>query len=174
MTLSIIVATDRDRGIGIDNRLPWRLPEDLAHFKRMTTGHPIIMGRKTFESIGRPLPGRRNIVITRNPAWQHEGVDCVSSISQALALVQLPSTEQADSNMSAETEAFVIGGAEIYRQALPLCTRLVVTEIDKVFDCDTFFPAIDGHVWEESARQAYHSDLNDCDYAFVEYVRIAE
>ncbi len=87
MSLTIIVATDRARGIGIDNRLPWRLPEDLAHFKRTTTGHPVIMGRKTFESIGKPLPGRRNIVITRNPDWRHEGVETVASPTAAIALI---------------------------------------------------------------------------------------
>jgi len=167
MTLTIIVATDRDRGIGIDNRLPWRLPEDLAHFKQVTTGHPIIMGRKTFESIGRPLPGRRNIVITRNPAWRHDGVECVSSIQEAVALVQQPIAVQGN----LETNAFVIGGAEIYLQALPFCEQLLITEIDKVFDCDTFFPAFDEHAWSEKARQAYHSEYNDCNYAFVTYVR---
>jgi dihydrofolate reductase len=154
MTLSIIVATDRAGGIGIDNRLPWRLPEDLAHFKRTTTGHPIIMGRKTFESIGRPLPGRRNIVVTRNPLWQHAGVEAVGGLPQALALV-------------GADDAFVIGGAELYVQALPLAQRLIVTEIDRVFDCDAFFPAIDKARWHETARQTHYSELNACAYAFV-------
>ena len=169
MTLTIIVATDRDRGIGVDNRLPWRLPEDLIHFKRVTTGYPIIMGRKTFESIGKPLPERRNIVITRNPAWRHDGIECVASVAQAVALVQPETTVQA--NLA--TKAFVIGGAEIYRQALPLCDQLLITEIDKVFDCDTFFPILDKHAWSETARQAYHSEHNHCSYAFVTYVRSA-
>lgn len=169
MTLTIIVAIDRNRGIGIGNRLPWRLPEDLAHFKHITTGHPIIMGRKTFESIGKALPGRRNVVVTRNPAWQHDGVECVASIADALALVH------------SDAEAFVIGGAEIYRQALPFCTRLVITEIDKVFECDTFLPALDiersdehpGKGWSETSRQNCYSELNDCSYAFVTYMRTA-
>lgn len=158
MPLTIIVAIDRARGIGIGNRLAWRLPEDLAHFKRMTMGHPIIMGRKTFESIGRPLPGRRNIVVTRNPAWRHDGVETVASPEAAAALLD-------------NGDAFIIGGAEIYAQALPLCTRLIVTEIDKVFDCDAFFPAFDPHQWQECARQGYYSEQIGCDYAFVTYQR---
>ena len=161
MPLTLIVATDRARGIGIENRLPWRLPEDLVHFKRTTIGHPIIMGRKTFESIGRPLPGRRNIVVSRNPAWQHEGVECVASVDAAIAVAPA-------------TEAFVIGGAQIYAETLARATRLIVTEIDRVFDCDAFFPAIDPNLWRESARQAYYSEHNECAYAFVTYQRIEE
>lgn len=158
MTLTIIVATDRARGIGIDNRLPWRLPEDLAHFKQVTVGHPVIMGRKTCESIGRPLPGRHNIVISRDPEWHLAGVDTVTSLSAAITL-------------AAGKSAFVIGGAEIYHQALTLCDQLIVTEIDRVFDCDAFFTHIDAHDWSESARQTYYSDLNGCSYAFVTYQR---
>lgn len=159
MRLTIIVATDSAGGIGIDNRLPWRLPEDLAHFKRLTTGHPIIMGRKTFESIGRALPGRRNIVVSRNPDWRHEGVDTVASLPAAMALVP-------------GQDGFVIGGAEIYQQALPLCERMIVTEIAKAFDCDAFFPPIDTNQWKETAREAYYSEQNGCAYAFVTYQRI--
>ena len=159
MTLTIIVATDSARGIGIENRLPWRLPEDLAHFKRVTTGHPIIMGRKTFESIGRPLPGRQNIVVSRDPAWHLSGIESAASLPAAIAL-------------TTGKDAFIIGGAEIYKQALPLCDRLIVTEIDKVFDCDTFFPEIDASHWKESLREAYYSEQNGCSYAFVTYQRI--
>jgi dihydrofolate reductase len=156
--LTIIVATDRQRGIGIHNTLPWRLPEDLAHFKRMTSGHPIIMGRKTFESIGRPLPNRRNIVITRNPGWHADGVEAVASLDAALQLLgSLP--------------AFVIGGAQIYIEALPYADRLIVTEIDKMFDCDAFFPSIDASQWKEVAREQYHSEANHFNYAFVTYQR---
>ncbi|HEY8606744.1 MAG TPA: dihydrofolate reductase [Noviherbaspirillum sp.] len=152
--LTIIVAIDRDRGIGVDNKLPWHLPEDLAHFKRLTTGHPIVMGRKTYESIGRPLPNRRNVVITRNPAWRAEGVEAVGSIEQALRLL-------------AGTPAFLIGGAQIFEQALGLADRMIVTEIDKRFDCDTFFPEVDATQWREVARERFHSEDNACDYAFV-------
>jgi dihydrofolate reductase len=156
--LTIIVATDRHNGIGIDNKLPWHLPEDLAHFKRTTSGHAILMGRKTFESIGRPLPNRRNIVITRNPEWKHEGVDAVTSVDAALALL-------------GDEEAFVIGGAQIYAETLPRTSRLVVTEIGQTFACDAFFPPIDPAVWKETARERYHSDKNGFDYAFVTYQR---
>lgn len=157
--LTIIVATDLQGGIGIDNKIPWRVPEDMAYFKRTTTGHPIIMGRKTFDSLGRPLPNRRNIVITRNAAWQHEGVESVSSLAQAIALL-------------AGADAFIIGGAQIYVEALPYTARLLVTEIGKRYDCDTFFPAIDPQQWHEVARDQYHSESNNFDYAFVTYDRI--
>jgi dihydrofolate reductase len=156
--LTIVVAIDAQRGIGINNTLPWHLPEDLAHFKRTTTGHPIIMGRKTFDSIGRPLPNRRNIVVTRNPDWRHDGVEAVMSLDAAIALVR-------------ELPACIIGGAQIFSEALPLVDRLVVTEIAKTFDCDTFFPAIDPAQWTEVAREAHHTDAGGFDYAFVTYQR---
>ena len=142
--LCVIVAIDSAGGIGINNTLPWRLPEDLAHFKRTTSGHPIIMGRKTFDSIGRPLPNRRNIVVTRNHAWSHPGVESVSSLEQA---------------------------AQIYQQALPLAQRLIVTEIARRFDCDAFFPAIDGQQWQAVARESHHDASQNLDYAFVTYER---
>ncbi|MBB5199449.1 dihydrofolate reductase [Glaciimonas immobilis] len=163
--LTIIVATDADNGIGIQNALPWHLPEDLAHFKRTTSGHPIIMGRKTFESIGRPLPKRRNIVITRDLTWHHDGVETVHSIEAAIALVNTASPAESP------TEAFIIGGAEIYAATLPLCTRLLVTEIEKRFDCDAFFPARNSQQWQEVARTSHHSEAQDFDYAFVAYQR---
>ncbi len=156
--LSLIVATDRANGIGINNTLPWRLPADLAFFKRTTSGHPIIMGRKTFDSIGRALPNRRNIVVTRNPEWSHAGVEAVSSLQAAVALT---GTE----------EAFVIGGAQIYVEALPLATRLIVTEIAADFTCDAFFPAIDPGQWREVSRESHHSEENQFDYSFVTYER---
>ncbi len=156
--LTLIVATDNAGGIGIRNALPWKLPQDLAHFKRITTGHPILMGRKTFESIGRPLPNRRNIVISRNAEWRHAGVDAVTSLDAALKLTDVP-------------EVFVIGGAEIYTLALPMADRLIVTEIALRFDCDAFFPAIDKTIWSETAREAHHDDANGFDFAFVTYQR---
>ena len=157
-TLTLIVATERHNGIGIHNALPWRLPEDLAFFKRTTTGHPILMGRKTFESIGRPLPNRRNIVITRNPAWQHDGVDTAGSLQQA-------------ADLAGDGEVFVIGGAQIYADALPLAARLIVTEIDADFACDAFFPAIDSAVWKEVSREPHQSAEQGFAYAFVIYHR---
>lgn len=161
-SLTIIVATDANNGIGIRNALPWHLPEDLAHFKRTTSGHPIIMGRKTFESIGRPLPNRRNIVITRNPDWHRDGVETVTSVEAAAALVHTADDKD---------EAFIIGGAEIYAASQSLCTRLIVTEIGKSFDCDAFFPARDPQQWQETSRESHHSAANNFDYAFVVYQR---
>lgn len=158
--LTIIVATDQQHGIGINNTLPWKLPEDLAHFKRLTTGHPIIMGRKTFESIGRPLPGRRNIVVTRNAAWRHDGVEAVASLEAAVALL-------------GETAGFIIGGAEIYRQSMSLANKLVITEIGHTYACDAFFPSVDADTWQESAREAHVSAGDALPYAFVTYTRRA-
>ncbi|GGC22134.1 dihydrofolate reductase [Pseudoduganella buxea] len=155
--LSIIVAIDRNNGIGIDNQMPWHLPEELAHFKRVTTGHPIIMGRKTFDSIGRPLPNRRSIVVTRNGDWRHDGVEAVSSLQAAVALV-------------GDAPAFVIGGAQVFEQGMALADRLIVTHIDRAFDCDTFFPAIDPTVWQETQRQAYDS-ASGLPYTIVTYQR---
>ena len=157
--LSLIVAIDAQGGIGVRNTLPWRLPEDLAHFKRVTNGHPIVMGRKTFDSIGRALPNRRNIVVTRNPAWAHEGVEAAGSLEQALAL-------------AGPVDSFVIGGAQLYAEAIKLADQLIVTEIAQTFACDAFFPAIDKNVWHESARQAYYSTASELAYAFVTLRRI--
>lgn len=158
--ISIVVAMDAERGIGIDNTLPWRLKEDMAHFKRTTTGHPVIMGRKTFDSIGKPLPNRRNIVITRNADWRHEGVEAVPSVDEALRLV-------------AEVPAYVIGGAQIYAKVLPRADRLIVTEIEKTFRCDAFFPEFSRKQWKEASREQHHSDENGFDYGFVIYERIS-
>jgi dihydrofolate reductase len=157
--LTIIVATDAQRGIGIDNTLPWRLPEDMAHFKRLTTGHPVIMGRKTFESIGRALPNRRNIVVTRSGHWRHDGVEAAPSLQQAIALV-------------GQQSAFIIGGAQIYAEAIRYADQVIVTEIAKTFECDAFFPELDPAIWQETGRAAYHSDSNDINYAFVTLRRI--
>jgi dihydrofolate reductase len=159
MSITLIVALDANRGIGINNTLPWHLPEDLAHFKRTTLNHPILMGRKTFDSIGRALPKRRNIVITRNPDWQHEGVETALSLAAAIALV-------------GDAELFIIGGAQIFTEALPYADKLIVTEIDKIFNCDTFFPPIAQKQWQEVAREEYYSTQNECNYAFVTYSKL--
>lgn len=156
--LSLIAAVARNGAIGKDNALLWRLPEDLKFFKRTTLGCPVIMGRKTFESIGRPLPGRRNVVVTRNAAWQHEGVDAVHTLDAALALV------------SAEPHAFVIGGGELYSQALPLADELVLTEVDADFDGDTFFPTWDRSAFAEHSRETHRAEAGWA-YHFVVYKR---
>ncbi|TFW32782.1 dihydrofolate reductase [Massilia horti] len=156
--LTLVVAMDQQRGIGVDNKLPWHLPEDLAHFKRVTLGHPIIMGRKTFDSIGRPLPKRRNIVVTRNAAWRQEGVEVAASLDQAIAMVGMEPVS-------------IIGGAQIFSESMSAATRMIVTEIHHTFRCDTFFPPIDPAQWVETARETHHSEANGYDYAFVTYER---
>jgi dihydrofolate reductase len=158
--LTLIVAMDQERGIGIDNKLPWHLPEDLAHFKRLTSGHPIVMGRKTFDSIGRALPNRRNIVITRNPGWRHDGVDAVGSLEDAIAL-------------AGDGPAFIIGGAQIFAASMDLADAMVITEIAESFACDTFFPPLPAGQWEETAREQHHSAANGYDFAFVTYAKTA-
>ncbi|OCS88686.1 dihydrofolate reductase [Caryophanon tenue] len=130
--ISLIVAHDEQYVIGKDNDMPWHLPGDLQYFKAQTMGKPVIMGRKTFESIGRPLPGRRNIVITRNRDYSAEGIEVVYSLAEALAL-----TNDAPEQM-------VIGGQQIFTEALPLATRLYITHIDTTFEGDTFFPRYPG------------------------------
>jgi dihydrofolate reductase len=160
-SLTAVVALDKNNGIGVANELPWHLPEDLAHFKRVTSGHAIVMGRNTFESIGRPLPNRRNIVITRNPEWKRDGVETASSVSQAISML-------------GEAGGFIIGGGQVFEEAMPLVQTLVVTEIDKVFPCDTFFPRIDPAQWKETAREQHHSDKSGLDFAIVTYQRSAQ
>ncbi|MGJ7916655.1 dihydrofolate reductase [Massilia sp. LXY-6] len=155
--LTLVVAMDAERGIGVDNQLPWHLPEDLAHFKRVTLGHPIIMGRKTFDSIGRPLPKRRNIVVTRNAAWAHEGVEVASSLDDAVAL-------------AGDEPASIIGGAQIFGESMAIADRMIVTHIDAVYRCDTFFPDIDPGTWSETAREE-HRSAEGVAFSFVTYER---
>ena len=127
--ISLIVAHDKNRVIGYENKMPWHLPGDLQYFKEMTMGKPVVMGRKTFESIGRPLPGRRNIIISRNDSYKAEGIEVVSSLDEALQL-----TKDVE-------ETMVIGGEQILRLAMPLADRLYITLIDAEFKGDTYFPA---------------------------------
>ncbi|GJG96494.1 dihydrofolate reductase [Cupriavidus pauculus] len=157
--LTLIVARARNGVIGRDNTLPWRLPEDLQHFKRTTLGAPIVMGRKTWDSIGRPLPGRRNIVVSRNRGLKLEGAEVVGSLEDAQRLCV--GVEQ----------VFLIGGAQLYAEALPSADRLIVTEIDADVPGDAFFPAVDRSTWMEVSRETHHSESNGFDYAFVTYER---
>ncbi|AXW11157.1 diacylglycerol kinase [Ralstonia solanacearum] len=158
--LTLIVARARNGVIGRDNTLPWRLPEDLAYFKRTTMGAPIVMGRKTYESIGRPLPGRRNIVVTRSAKLALPGCEIAHSLEDAQRLC-----------IGVE-QIFLIGGAQLYADALPSADRLIVTEIDADFEGDAHFPAPDPAVWHEVARETHHAAApNDFDYAFVTYER---
>lgn len=160
--LSLIVARARNGVIGHNNQLPWRLPEDLAYFKRTTLGAPIIMGRKTHESIGRALPGRRNFVVTRDRTRQFAGCDVVHSLDQALA-------QCANDGVA---EAFLIGGAELYEIGMPLADKLLITEISLDVEGDAFFPAPDLLQWQESARTPMRGgEPEPFDFAFVEYTR---
>ncbi|MBU6487767.1 MAG: dihydrofolate reductase [Burkholderiales bacterium] len=159
-TLTILVARARNGVIGRNNQLPWHLPEDLAFFKRATMGAPIIMGRKTHESIGRPLPGRRNIVVTRDAQRRFEGCEIATSIEGALALAA----------KDGATEAFLIGGTQLYAEGIAFADQLVITEIDADFDGDATFPAPDAREWEAVSREAHQGA--DFDYARVVYRRI--
>lgn len=154
-TISIIVAISNNNAIGKDNQLLWHLPADLKHFKQITSGHTIIMGRKTFDSIGRPLPNRRNIVITRQSNLAIEGVEVVNSLNEALELCK------------AENEVFIIGGAELYRTALPLVQKIYLTTVHKAFDADAFFPEIDLKEWMETEKATHAPDeKNAFSYTF--------
>ena len=144
--LSLVVAMARNRVIGRNNALPWRLSEDLKRFKATTLGKPILMGRKTFESIGKPLPGRRNIVLTRNPGWRAEGVDVVRSVEEALQLTR------------ASPELAVIGGAEIYRLTIPHADRIYLTRVEADVDGDTLFPELDVAQWSQTQAGMHPAD----------------
>jgi dihydrofolate reductase len=144
--ISLVVAMARNRVIGRDNGLPWRLSADLKRFKATTLGKPILMGRKTFESIGKPLPGRRNIVLTRDRAWHAEGVDAVRSVEQAIELAH------------GAAELAVIGGAEIYRLMLPIAGRIHLTRVEADVTGDTLFPELDWAQWREVEAGAHPAD----------------
>jgi dihydrofolate reductase len=149
MTISAIVAIARNLAIGHQNQIPWYLPADLKYFKRVTTGHHVIMGRKSFESIGRPLPNRTNVVVTRDPFFVATGCTVAHSLREALALARA----------NGETEAFIIGGGEVYRQAMPLLHRLYLTEVGVEPDgADVFFPKVDETEWREVSREAHPAD----------------
>ncbi len=160
MALHLIYARAANGVIGKDGSMPWHLPEDLAHFKLLTQGHPVVMGRKTWDSLPprfRPLPGRTNIVITRQPDWQAEGAQRAESLEDALALC-------APAGM-----VWVIGGAQIYAQALPLASRVEVTEIERDYEGDAHAPTL-GPEWQESARSR-HVSAGGVPFSFVTYLR---
>lgn len=164
MKLALIVAMARNNVIGRDNAMPWHLPDDLRYFKRMTLGKPVIMGRKTFASIGRPLPGRPNIVVTRNTGFSAEGIHVVHSLDDALDLGQRLLAELGQE----DGELMLVGGAELYAQALPLATRLYLTEVHGEPEGDARFPAIDPDGWREVAREDHVAgEANTYAYSFV-------
>jgi len=161
MKLAIVAAVARGGVIGRGNRIPWRLPEDMAHFRELTTGHPVVMGRRTWESLPdrfRPLPERRNVVVTRNPGWSAEGAERVGSLEEALALLE------------GEPEVFVIGGAELYANALPRGDELLLTEIDADIDGDVYFPHWEQVEFAEGSRDT-RTAADGTPFAFVRYAR---
>ena len=158
--ITLIAAVASNGVIGAGGQLPWRLPEDLRFFKAQTLGHPVIMGRRTRESIGRPLPGRRNIVVSRTQGFAAEGAEVVPSLAAALA------------RCADEAEAFVIGGGDLYRAALAHAGRIILTEIRQAFDGDTWFPAFDRNAWREVRREA-HAPAGGLAHDFVWYERVA-
>ncbi|MGL5852315.1 MAG: dihydrofolate reductase [Phycicoccus sp.] len=151
--ITLIAAVARNGVIGAGNAMPWHLPEDFAYFKRMTMGHPLVMGRRTFDSIGRVLPGRRTIVVSRQTHWSHAGVETADSFAEALAVA------------GSVDEVFIAGGGEVYAEAMSLAHRLLITEVDAEPDGDVRFPRIDSAVWRESAREQRHG------FAWVSYER---
>ena len=164
MIVSLIVAMDRCRGIGKDNQLPWRLPADLKRFRELTTSHHLIVGRKTYESIGKPLPNRQMVIVTRNADYQAAGCFIVHSLPEALALAQA----------NGETEAFIGGGAKIYAQALPLADRIYLTTVEAEVEADAFFPEFDERCWREEEALVYPKDeKNKYALAFKRLTRIS-
>lgn len=161
--LSIVVAKSKNNIIGKDNKLVWNLPEDLKHFKELTTGHTIIMGRKTFESLGRVLPNRKHIIFSQNPDLKinNENVQVVHSLLEIQELIE------------GQEEAFVIGGSMIYNFLMPYVKKMYITEINEEFDGDTFFPKINTDIWKETKREkGIKNEENNLDYDFVTYERI--
>jgi dihydrofolate reductase len=155
MQTVIVVAVARNGVIGAEGGLPWRIPEDMARFKELTMGHALVMGRATFESIGRPLPGRTNIVLTRQPDWSHDGVQVAGSLDQALSMAA-----------AGDQDAYVAGGAEVYRQALEIADHIELTEVDDSPAGDTWFPPVDWSRWREVSRQTHSG------FSFVTYDRV--
>lgn len=155
---SIIVAMAKNRTIGINNTLPWRCPEDLRHFKSLTMGHHIIMGRKTYDSIGKPLPGRTTVIVTRNRELKIDGCLIAHSLQEAIAAC------------ARDEEIFIVGGAELYAQALPLADTLYITEIQRDVEGDAHFPEFSRTQWQEVAREKHSQQSpQQLDYDFVIY-----
>jgi dihydrofolate reductase len=152
MTITVLAAVGANLVIGRAGEMPWHLPEDLAHFKAVTMGHTMVMGRKTYDSIGRALPGRRTIVITRQQGWHAPSVEVAHSLPEALAL-------------AGPADVFVIGGSEVYREAMPYADQMLLTEIKQAPEGDTFFPAFAPEDWRETAREPHAG------YTFVTYER---
>jgi dihydrofolate reductase len=159
--ITIIAAIAENNALGKDNKLIWHLPADLQRFKKITSKHHVIMGRKTFESLGKPLPNRTNIIITRNNNFTAEGCVIVNSLKEAIAAAKN------------DENPFILGGAEIYKQAINIADKLDVTFVHHNFEADAFFPKIDEKIWKETSREDHKADAkNKYDYSFVTYTRI--
>jgi len=152
MTITVLAAVGANLAIGRDGNMPWHLPQDLAHFKATTMGHTMVMGRKTYDSIGSALPGRRTIVITRQAGWHAPSVEVAHSLPEALAL-------------AGPADVFVVGGSDVYRQALPFADQMLLTELEQSPEADAFFPTFTPDDWRETAREAHEG------FAFVTYER---
>jgi dihydrofolate reductase len=162
MNLSIIVALSENNVVGINNQLPWHLSADLKRLKSITMGHHLIMGRKTFESIGKPLPGRTNVIITHNKEYKAEGAVVVSSVKEALE------TAKNDS------EAFIFGGGEVFKETLPMVNKIYMTKIHQTFNGDTFFPELKSNEWKETFREEHQPDeKNQYRYSFINLERVS-
>lgn len=163
--ISLIAAIGKNNELGKNNTLVWNMPTDLKYFREKTSGHPVIMGRKTFESIGRPMPKRRNIIITRDLNYIKEGIEVVHSLDEALKLV-----------LDKKEEVFVIGGEEIFKQAMPIADKLYITHIDAIDkDANVFFPEIILKLWKEVAHEEHKKDKeNPYDYAFAVYEKLTK
>jgi dihydrofolate reductase len=162
MKRSMIVAMAENRVIGINNKLPWYLPNDLKYFKQVTMGKPILMGRKTYESIGKPLPGRANIVITRNQDWSAEGVKVVHSLEQAFEL------GESVCEIDGQEEVMIIGGDQIYQTSLPDVDRIYLTKVHAAVEGDAYFPEVDWSEWREIGREDFEAEgPNPYDYSFI-------
>ena len=156
--ITIIAAIANNNALGLNNKLIWHLPEDLKRFKRVTTGHHVIMGRKTFESLGKPLPNRTTIIITRNKNYKANNCIIVNSLDEAL--------EKAKQDKN----PYILGGAEIYKLAMPIANKLDLTIVHHEFEADAFFPEIDTSIWKEKSRVNFKADeMNKYDYSFVTY-----
>ena len=156
--ITIIAAIANKNALGKDNQLIWHLSADLKRFKKLTTGHHIIMGRKTFESIGKPLPNRTSIIITRNKDYKQEGCLIANSLKEAISLVKN------------DDSPFIIGGAQIYKEAIKIADKLDITYVHHDFEADVFFPEIDDTIWEETARENFKPDeKNNYNYSFVSF-----
>ncbi len=170
MIISLIAAVAKNNIIGGGNTLLWDIPEDMKYFLDTTRGHTVIMGRKTYESIGRPLPKRKNIVITRDATYGAQGIEVVTSLEEALRLASLEQGREFEENQD-EVEVFIIGGGEIYRQAMDKANKLYITEVHQDFEGDTLFPIIDKSIWQETSRND-RMDQNPA-YSFVIYKKTA-